>query len=270
MLSMELQLGLPLPVHHCTSSPNMVKGLDLNDQYSLEYPNEVSLASSYGWECNSHGGTNSKRSFEDAFGIFNKKGSDDDHDNNIKSNKTGLLVWDGNEEDDQKEHKKRDTDSINQLSDGESYVVGWPPIKSSRKKELLLRQYGHIGRQIMKNNRPSTVRTATLKKISNTNKASSNNYCNESVYVKVKMEGVAIARKIDLSLHNSYQALKNNLITMFTDYDKKFTEDNIGGYTLAYQDKDGDWLLAGDVPWKSFIKSVQRLEIVKHGVVNSL
>lgn len=34
-------------------------------------------------------------------------------------------------------------------------------------------------------------------------------------YVKVKMEGVGIGRKIDLSLYNSYQSLTHSLINMF-------------------------------------------------------
>lgn len=103
----------------------------------------------------------------------------------------------------------------NDGSDEESYVVGWPPIKSSRKKELHIQQY-HIGGQII-NKRPSNTTTATYKKINNTNTKGSaaSNY--NSMYVKVKMEGVAIARKIDLSLHHSYPTLKNTLITMFTN-----------------------------------------------------
>lgn len=38
----------------------------------------------------------------------------------------------------------------------------------------------------------------------------------QSLYVKVKMEGVAIGRKIDLRLFDSYQALKRTLLNMFT------------------------------------------------------
>lgn len=103
---MELQLGLALPVHTCTS-PNMVKGLDLNDQ-RFE-PNEVVGSfpvSPYGWESKGHG-AKSKRTFEEAFGI--KIGDQANYAPN-------LLVWDGqpNEEDDRKEHKKRDTLYINQ------------------------------------------------------------------------------------------------------------------------------------------------------------
>ncbi|PON81412.1 AUX/IAA protein [Trema orientale] len=243
MLSMELQLGLALPVHNSTSL-NMVKGLDLNDRRTLE-PNDVS----YGCRGSKSHGAKSKRSLEEAFGI-NKIG--DDEANYLPN----LLVWDGqpNEEDDRKGHKKRDTYYINQneSSDEESYVVGWPPIKSSRKKELLIQQ-NHIGGQMIKKR---------LKYNSSSSSSLSAASKHNSMYVKVKMEGVAIARKIDLSLHHSYQTLKNTLFTMFTNYDEKCNEGN-KSYTLAYQDKEGDWLLAGDVPWQSFIKSVQRLEMVR-------
>nr|GMD44095.1 auxin-responsive protein IAA29 [Ipomoea batatas] len=61
------------------------------------------------------------------------------------------------------------------------------------------------------------------------------------------MEGVAIGRKIDLSLYNSYQVLTNNLINMFARYQE--CGKNGGGYALLYQDKQGNWLVAGDVPW---------------------
>ena len=101
---MELQLGLALPVHS-TTSPKMVKGLDLNDQIRFE-PNELI---SYGWESKSHGTAKSKRSFEEAFGI--KIGDEANNNNNYMPN---LLVWDGqpNEEDDRK--KGHDNHYINQ------------------------------------------------------------------------------------------------------------------------------------------------------------
>lgn len=36
------------------------------------------------------------------------------------------------------------------------------------------------------------------------------------MYVKAKMEGVAIARKIDMNLYHSYHTLKSSLLTMFS------------------------------------------------------
>ncbi|XP_058206884.1 auxin-responsive protein IAA28-like [Rhododendron vialii] len=80
-----------------------------------------------------------------------------------------------------------------------------------------------------------------------------------STFVKVKMEGVVIARKVDLSLHNSYQELKDTLVDMF----RRSGEENVEAYNLTYQDREGDWLLAGDVPWSCFIQSVQRLKLLR-------
>lgn len=77
-------------------------------------------------------------------------------------------------------------------------------------------------------------------------------------YVKVKMEGVGIARKIDLTLFHSYNKLTDTLISMFGK------SKEIGDvYKLTYQDKEGDWLLAGDVPWRTFVGSVQRLKLIR-------
>lgn len=84
----------------------------------------------------------------------------------------------------------------------------------------------------------------------------------KSMHVKVKMEGVAIGRKIDLRHYDSYQALTNTLIHMFAKYSK--IEKNMEEYTLSYQDKEGDWMLVGDVQWEMFVESVQRVEIIKN------
>lgn len=80
-----------------------------------------------------------------------------------------------------------------------------------------------------------------------------------SMFVKVKMEGVGIARKVDLSLYHSVEKLKETLMAMFGKW-----HENPDCYRLTYQDMEGDWLLAEDVPWRSFIQSVQRLELVKN------
>ncbi|KAL5559786.1 hypothetical protein UlMin_035997 [Ulmus minor] len=210
---MELELALALPI-------NPIK---------VFHPKEMETTVGYNGKYIKEG--ESKRSFEEAFGKIEEAAS-------RKTRTLPLLVWDGrqpNEEDDQKEHHKRDSCTINRIDmDEEDHVVGWPPINSSRRKLL------HGGRMARKQN----VRS-------------------NSIYVKVKMEGVAIARKIDLRLFHSYQTLKSALLTMFAKYQKCKASDE--SYTITYQDKEGDWLLAGDVPWQSFIESVQRLKIVRSG-----
>lgn len=80
----------------------------------------------------------------------------------------------------------------------ENSLVGWPPIKSWRKKELH-QQHAAGGR--IRNNRMQA----------NENHRRGPN----SFYVKVNMEGVTIGRKVDLRLYNSYQTLTNTLISMF-------------------------------------------------------
>ncbi|XP_076934288.1 auxin-responsive protein IAA31-like [Bidens hawaiensis] len=78
----------------------------------------------------------------------------------------------------------------------------------------------------------------------------------KSMFVKVHMEGDGIARKINLNLHRSYRTLVHTLANMFG----KCKED----VKLMYQDKEGDWLLAGDVPWGSFTETVKRLKLLKN------
>ncbi|KAL8149743.1 auxin-responsive protein IAA28-like [Apium graveolens] len=79
-----------------------------------------------------------------------------------------------------------------------------------------------------------------------------------SLYVKVKMEGAPIARKVDLGQHHSYHSLATTLLHMFGK-----SEENMNDYKLVYQDEEGDWLLAEDLPWKSFMMSVQCLKWIK-------
>ncbi|CAI9758941.1 unnamed protein product [Fraxinus pennsylvanica] len=131
------------------------------------------------------------------------------------------------------------------LPDEEDGIVGWPPINSRRMK---ICHHQH-------NRRGCTTPTnyMAVKNGCGTDGSRSN-----STYVKVKMEGIGIARKIDLSRHHSYQALIDTLMAIFGNA-------KVQGYKLAYQDKEGDWLLAGDMPWETFINSVQRLKLSRNG-----
>lgn len=89
-------------------------------------------------------------------------------------------------------------------------------------------------------------------------------------YVKVKMEGVAIGRKVDLSLHSSYEELLDTLGRMFPSTNQDAREERNQDehhrrrhpYAVTYEDGDGDWMLVGDVPWEAFAKSVKRLKIL--------
>ncbi|XP_020238593.1 auxin-responsive protein IAA29 [Cajanus cajan] len=220
---MELQLGLALPTH------NPVEEFNLNKQMvSLEL-----WRPGCGYESEKHVKHN-KRSFEESFEHFFKP--------------LPLLVWSGqpNEEDDRSKKTQRNIHSPNKKGDEENHLVGWPPVKSWRRKEL---HQQRPERGQIRNNRIQA----------NENQRRGSN----SLYVKVNMEGVAIGRKINLRLFNSYQTLTSTLISMFAKYQK--LEEPEESYTLTFQNDQGDWLQVGHVPWQSFVGTVRRLVLLRNG-----
>ncbi|KAK6161407.1 hypothetical protein DH2020_004788 [Rehmannia glutinosa] len=107
-------------------------------------------------------------------------------------------------------------------------IVGWPPVKSYRKNNL--QQNKTEGDQ-------------------------------SGMFVKVSMDGAPYLRKIDLKLYNGYSELLKALETMFK---LTYREGYKGSeYAPAYEDKDGDLMLVGDVPWDMFMSSCKRLRIMK-------
>ncbi|XAR70981.1 hypothetical protein NMG60_11028041 [Bertholletia excelsa] len=200
---MELELGLSLPTHR------PVRGFDLN-QNGFEAESKEMSTCPDGKICE-----RKKLCFAEAF-----------ESGEAPAEKLLLLSWNGqpNEEDDGRGEKRREhnTDHENGLAGEENKVVGWPPIKSWRKRVLHMHSHHHQQQQ--------------------------GGLINSSAYVKVKMEGVAIGRKIDLRLYHSYHTLTTALLSMFSK--NQMREINSEHYTLAYQDKEGDWKLAGDVPWQ--------------------
>ncbi|KAK5783708.1 hypothetical protein PVK06_038221 [Gossypium arboreum] len=75
--------------------------------------------------------------------------------------------------------------------------------------------------------------------------------CNSATfYVKVYMEGIPIGRKVDLLARRSYWAEAEVNGDHFEEY-----------HVLTYEDKEGDWMMVGDVPWQMFLSVVRRLKI---------
>ncbi|KAF5736783.1 auxin-responsive protein IAA4-like [Tripterygium wilfordii] len=117
-------------------------------------------------------------------------------------------------------------------SPAKTQIVGWPPIRSYRKNSL----------QAKKEDEAS------------------------GIYVKVSVDGAPYLRKIDLKLYEGYPELLKALENMFKltigDYSER--EGYKGSeYAPTYEDKDGDWMLVGDVPWGMFTSSCKRLRIMK-------
>uniref|UniRef100_A0A7N0USS1 Auxin-responsive protein n=1 Tax=Kalanchoe fedtschenkoi TaxID=63787 RepID=A0A7N0USS1_KALFE len=135
-------------------------------------------------------------------------------------------------------------------------VVGWPPVRSYRKNAMVQK----------------SSPAGAGEEISSTNSGSG------AAFVKVCMDGAPYLRKVDLKMYNSYQQLSDALAKMFSS----FTMSNCGTgmidfmnerklmdllnsseYVPSYEDKDGDWMLVGDVPWGMFVDSCKRLRIMK-------
>ncbi|KAF3778395.1 Auxin-induced protein 22D [Nymphaea thermarum] len=114
-------------------------------------------------------------------------------------------------------------------------VVGWPPIRSYRKNNL-------------------NVSSISKKKEAET----------PGMLVKVSMDGAPYLRKIDLKTYSDYQDLLKALEKMFSCFTMGgFATRDGSEYVPTYEDKDGDWMLVGDVPWEMFISSCKRLRIMK-------
>ncbi|KDP32156.1 hypothetical protein JCGZ_12617 [Jatropha curcas] len=134
-------------------------------------------------------------------------------------------------------------------------VVGWPPIKSFRKNTLATSS---------KNNDEVDGKPGL-----------------GALFIKVSMDGAPYLRKVDLRTYSTYQELSCALEKMFSCFTigqcgshgapgkEKLSEiklrDLLNGseYVLTYEDKDGDWMLVGDVPWEMFIDTCKRLKIMK-------
>ncbi|KAA8534944.1 hypothetical protein F0562_029947 [Nyssa sinensis] len=135
-------------------------------------------------------------------------------------------------------------------------VVGWPPIRSFRKNSM----------------------ASNTAKNSDDADAKLGSGC---LYVKVSMDGAPYLRKVDLKTYSSYMELSSALEKMFSCFtigqcgshgvpsrdglSESRLMDLLHGseYVLTYEDKDGDWMLVGDVPWEMFTDSCKRLRIMK-------
>ncbi|KAJ4719668.1 Auxin-responsive protein [Melia azedarach] len=136
-------------------------------------------------------------------------------------------------------------------------VVGWPPVRAFRKNVMAVQKNGS----------------------DETDKASSSGGGGGAAFVKVSMDGAPYLRKVDLKLYKSYQELSDALGKMFSSFTigncgsqgmKDFMNEsklidllNGSEYVPTYEDKDGDWMLVGDVPWEMFVDSCKRLRIMK-------
>ncbi|KAK4760914.1 hypothetical protein SAY87_005807 [Trapa incisa] len=134
-------------------------------------------------------------------------------------------------------------------------VIGWPPVRSFRKNTLAAASKGND--EVDGKPGPSPL------------------------FVKVIMDGAPYLRKVDLRNYYKYCELSVALEKMFSGFtlgqcgangtsgremmSESKLKDLLHGsdYVLTYEDKDGDWMLVGDVPWEMFIETCKKLKIMK-------
>uniref|UniRef100_A0A803Q137 Auxin-responsive protein n=1 Tax=Cannabis sativa TaxID=3483 RepID=A0A803Q137_CANSA len=93
------------------------------------------------------------------------------------------------------------------------------------------------------------------------------------IFVKVSMDGAPYLRKIDLSVYKAYPQLLKALEDMFKFTVGQYSErEGYKGsdFVPTYEDKDGDWMLVGDVPWEMFMSSCKKLRIMKESEARGL
>ncbi|XP_062108963.1 auxin-responsive protein IAA13-like [Humulus lupulus] len=169
-----------------------------------------------------------------------------------------------------------------------SQVVGWPPIRASRLHNQAKTSRAAEDEKVMGDKEKS--KEALKKKTNDVGNGKANLAVKEQGhlgYVKVNIDGIAIGRKVDLSAHSCYETLSQTLVDMFfrpnltvnlngssgeKEQAAKSSKllDGSSEFALTYEDKDGDWMLVGDVPWRMFLGSVKRLRIMRTSEANGL
>lgn len=159
-----------------------------------------------------------------------------------------------------------------------SQVVGWPPLRAYRINSLVNqaknRKSGDEKDLLRSNGVAEKIHDGKNMSATDTEKGPLG-------FVKVYMDGVLIGRKVDLNAHSCYGTLALMLEDMFFkpagsapssgssgDYDEQAPKPSklltgSSEFVLTYEDKEGDWLLVGDVPWKMFLGSVKKLRIMR-------
>ncbi|KAF8392131.1 hypothetical protein HHK36_022473 [Tetracentron sinense] len=192
---------------------------------------------------------------------------------------------------------KRTADSVAQDAGsalGGSQVVGWPPVRAYRMNSLVNQAKAPTIKEdgiVIENNKH---RDAMMEKTCNSNIKNNVNVKEKGHvrFVKVNMDGVPIGRKVDLNAHTCYETLAQTLEDMFHQPTTSVNAIRSGGekehgvmveatkpsklldglseFVLTYEDKEGDWMLVGDVPWGMFLNTVKRLRIMRTSEANGL
>ncbi|KAE8684598.1 Auxin-responsive protein IAA11 [Hibiscus syriacus] len=185
---------------------------------------------------------------------------------------------------------KRTADSVAAAANGSCQVAGWPPIRAYRMNSMVNQAKASVtegfNSTTTENCRKETSMVENSTIGSYHSSGSNTNASRTSLFVKVKMDGIPIGRKVDLNAPESYEKLAKTLEEMFLettprsrarqhDVTNKTTRhskllDGSYDFVLTYEDREGDWMLVGDVPWEMFGSLVKRLRIVRKSEATGL
>ncbi|TKW29467.1 hypothetical protein SEVIR_3G396300v4 [Setaria viridis] len=145
--------------------------------------------------------------------------------------------------------KKRDSETAPPAA--KAQVVGWPPVRSYRKSCF---------------QQSSSSATKTKPAPAPEEKAPPAAGAGSALFVKVSMDGAPYLRKVDLKMYKGYRELREALEAMFLGFSGGAADApavNPSDFAVTYEDKDGDLMLVGDVPFDMFISTCKRLRIMK-------
>ncbi|EYU23713.1 hypothetical protein ABFS82_14G021900 [Erythranthe guttata] len=145
---------------------------------------------------------------------------------NINNNNNKRSSPDNNESEEEDDNRVSSAAKSITAPAPKAQIVGWPPVRSYRKNNTAV----VVGEE------------------------------KKTEYVKVSMDGAPFLRKIDLKLYNNN---KNGYTELLNGLEKMFNFKIGSEYATAYEDKDGDLMLLGDVPWDMFMATCKRLRIMK-------
>ncbi|KAL8104840.1 hypothetical protein AgCh_028855 [Apium graveolens] len=169
-----------------------------------------------------------------------------------------------------------------------SQVVGWPPIRTYRMNNIINQTKSSNGDQEEKEMDVNDTSKISSKKLNHGRDDNDTTKERGLVkFVKVNMDGLQIGRKVDLSVHACYETLARTIEEMFFKSSTTMNPNSLAGmnkqtvqpsklldgsseFVLTYEDKEGDWMLVGDVPWGMFLNTAKRLRIMKTSEANGL
>ncbi|CAN6338857.1 unnamed protein product [Urochloa humidicola] len=158
--------------------------------------------------------------------------------------------------------KKRDDGGETAPPAAKAQVVGWPPVRSYRKS--------CFQQQSSSNAAKTKAAPAPAPEEKKASAAAAAAAGGGALFVKVSMDGAPYLRKVDLKMYKGYRELREALEAMFLCFSGGGAAAadappavNPSDFAVTYEDKDGDLMLVGDVPFDMFISTCKRLRIMK-------